>query len=108
MDDIRFPPRGSEDASPALALQGLCKAFGQKIAVNMLSLTVPTGSIYGMVGPNGAGKTTTLSMATGLLVPDAGRAAVHGTDVWARPGPHVGAVDRGAAGVGNQQPGGHG
>ena len=86
MDDIRFPPRGSEDASPALALQGLCKAFGQKIAVNMLSLTVPTGSIYGMVGPNGAGKTTTLSMATGLLVPDAGRAAVHGTDVWARPG----------------------
>ena len=86
MDDIRFPPRGSEDASPALALQGLCKAFGQKIAVNMLSLTVPTGSIYGMVGPNGAGKTTTLSMATGLLVPDAGRAAVHGTDVWTRPG----------------------
>jgi len=51
----------------------------------MLDLTVPTGSIYGVVGPNGAGKTTTLSMATGLLVPDAGRALVHGVDVWADP-----------------------
>ena len=66
-------------------MEGLCKAFGQKIAVNMLSLSVPTGSIYGVVGPNGAGKTTTLSMCTGLLRPDAGRALVHGVDVWADP-----------------------
>ena len=72
-------------ADSALVLEGLCKAFGQKIAVNMLSLVVPVGSIYGVVGPNGAGKTTTLSMATGLLLPDAGRASVHGIDVWAQP-----------------------
>ena len=83
--DSSLPPRSEGATAPALALDGLCKAFGQKIAVNMLSLAVPTGSIYGMVGPNGAGKTTTLSMATGLLVPDAGRAAVHGIDVWGRP-----------------------
>ena len=78
------PPavRVAQAAAPALSLDGLCKAFGQKVAVNALSLDVPTGSIYGMVGPNGAGKTTTLSMATGLLVPDAGRAVVHGFDVW--------------------------
>ncbi|MBE6482155.1 MAG: ABC transporter ATP-binding protein [Actinomyces ruminicola] len=79
---------GSQQASaphPALLLNGLAKAFGQKIAVNLLSLTVPAGSVYGIVGPNGAGKTTTLSMATGLLLPDAGRALVLGVDVWAEP-----------------------
>lgn len=70
---------------PALLLDSLAKAFGQKIAVNLLSLSVPTGAVYGVVGPNGAGKTTTLSMATGLLAPDAGRALVHGVDVWAEP-----------------------
>jgi len=69
----------------ALELQGLTKRFGDKIAVADLTLTVPTGSFYGLVGPNGAGKTTTLSMATGLLRPDAGRALVHGVDVWADP-----------------------
>ena len=46
---------------------------------------VPQGSFFGLVGPNGAGKTTTLSMATGLLRPDAGTAWVHGVDVWAEP-----------------------
>lgn len=70
---------------PALALAGLTKSFGAKHAVIGLDLEVPTGSFYGLVGPNGAGKTTTLSMATGLLRPDAGRAWVHGIDVWADP-----------------------
>ncbi len=50
-----------------------------------VDLVVPAGSFYGLVGPNGAGKTTTLSMATGLLRPDAGRATVDGVDVWADP-----------------------
>lgn len=70
---------------PALECRQLSKAFGRKVAVNNLSLTVPTGSIFGVVGPNGAGKTTTLSMATGLLIPDAGAATIHGIDVWANP-----------------------
>ncbi|GHG44947.1 ABC transporter ATP-binding protein [Sinomonas cellulolyticus] len=69
----------------ALSLRGLVKAFDGKLAVNGISLEVPTGSFYGLVGPNGAGKTTTLSMATGLLRPDAGSAAVLGVDVWADP-----------------------
>lgn len=73
------------DAVPALALRGLAKRFGPKIAVNGISLDVPAGSFYGLVGPNGAGKTTLLSLATGLLRPDQGQAWVHGTDVWARP-----------------------
>lgn len=79
----RLPTSGEDSA--ALELVGLHKRFGQKVAVADLSLRVPTGSFYGLVGPNGAGKTTTLSMATGLLAPDAGRAIVHGVDVWQQP-----------------------
>ncbi|WP_434811809.1 ABC transporter ATP-binding protein [Microbacterium sp. bgisy189] len=70
---------------PALHWEGLTKRFGEKLAVDTLTLDVPQGSFYGFVGPNGAGKTTTLSMATGLLRPDGGRAFVHGVDVWAEP-----------------------
>ncbi|MEO5921967.1 MAG: ABC transporter ATP-binding protein [Pseudolysinimonas sp.] len=71
----------------ALELRGLTKRFGSATAVDDLSLTVPHGSFYGIVGPNGAGKTTTLSMATGLLRPDAGVALVHGIDLWHDPSP---------------------
>jgi ABC-2 type transport system ATP-binding protein len=74
------PPR-----APALAVRGLAKRFGEKIAVNGVNLDVPAGSFYGLVGPNGAGKTTSLSMATGLLRPDYGQVWVHGVDVWAQP-----------------------
>ncbi|MGG5173766.1 ABC transporter ATP-binding protein [Pseudarthrobacter sp. J1763] len=70
---------------PGLTLRGLGKRFGEKIAVDAISLEVPAGSFYGLVGPNGAGKTTTLSMATGLLRPDIGQAFVLGTDVWQKP-----------------------
>ncbi|GAB4099716.1 ABC transporter ATP-binding protein [Sinomonas halotolerans] len=70
---------------PALSLRGLAKAFAGKPAVRGVSLDVPAGSFFGLVGPNGAGKTTTLSMATGLVRPDAGRAGVLGVDVWERP-----------------------
>lgn len=70
---------------PALELSGLAKRFGDKLAVAGIDLVVPAGSFYGLVGPNGAGKTTTLSMATGLLRPDAGIARVHGIDVWQEP-----------------------
>lgn len=67
---------------PALQINGLSKRFGDKLAVSSVDLTVPRGSLFGLVGPNGAGKTTMLSMATGLLRPDSGTVAVHGLDVW--------------------------
>ena len=73
------------DSPPALELTGLVKRFGAKVAVDHLQLRVRTGCMFGLVGPNGAGKTTTLSMATGLLRPDAGRAAILGHDVWQDP-----------------------
>jgi len=72
----------SRGTAAALRLRGLSKAFGSTLAVDRLDLDVPRGSFFGFVGPNGAGKTTTLSMATGLLRPDAGTAHVMGHDVW--------------------------
>lgn len=78
------PPSQSADHDPqaALSLRGLVKAFERKEVVHGISLDVPRGAFYGLVGPNGAGKTTTLSMATGLLRPDAGSAHVLGIDMW--------------------------
>ncbi|MEJ5927011.1 ABC transporter ATP-binding protein [Corynebacterium sp. H128] len=63
-------------------VRNLRKSFGTQVAVNDLSLKVPRGSIYGLVGPNGSGKTTMISMATGLLRPDAGTASICGFDIW--------------------------
>ena len=78
------PTTGSTDDGgiAALEIRHLTKHFGEKVAVDNLDLTVPAGSFYGLVGPNGAGKTTTLSMATGLMRPDAGEIRIHGLDVW--------------------------
>ncbi|MGV9195553.1 ABC transporter ATP-binding protein [Microbacterium sp. MC2] len=84
-DTTAIPTPVPPGPTPALELTGLTKRFGDKVAVAGIDLVVPAGSFYGLVGPNGAGKTTTLSMATGLLRPDAGTARVHGLDVWQQP-----------------------
>jgi ABC-2 type transport system ATP-binding protein len=69
----------------AVQVRGLRKSFGRVVAVDGIDLDVPRGCFFGLVGPNGAGKTTTLSMATGLLRPDAGTVRVEGIDVWQDP-----------------------
>ena len=83
------PPPAAPPAStpgwPAIAVRGLWKRFGPKVAVAGVDLDVPPGSFYGLVGPNGAGKTTTIRMMTALLRPDAGTVWVEGRDVWADP-----------------------
>ena len=56
----------------AVEASGLVKDFGDKRAVDGVSLAVPSGSIYGILGPNGAGKTTTLRMLLGIIDPSAG------------------------------------
>jgi ABC-2 type transport system ATP-binding protein len=76
---------GMKEQVPALRMTGLHKAFREMVAVDHVDLTVPSGSFFGLVGPNGAGKTTALSMAVGLLRPDAGSSKVLGVDVWADP-----------------------
>src|SRR5437588_3945619 len=62
----------------AVRLEQVTKTFGSHIAVNDLSLEVPTGSIYGFIGPNGSGKTTTLRMIMRILHPDRGETRVLG------------------------------
>ncbi|WP_168454727.1 ABC transporter ATP-binding protein [Sphingopyxis microcysteis] len=57
---------------------GLTKYFGDFKAVDNVSLTVPTGSIYGVLGPNGAGKTTSLRMTLGIIDPDEGSSRIFG------------------------------
>jgi ABC-2 type transport system ATP-binding protein len=74
-----------EQTPAALELRGLRKSFGDKVAVDGIDLEVRRGSFFGLVGPNGAGKTTALSMAVGLLRPDAGTSSVLGYDVWQHP-----------------------
>jgi ABC-2 type transport system ATP-binding protein len=69
-------------APVVLSISGLVKRYGATTAVENIDLEVQAGSFYGIVGPNGAGKTTTLSIATGLLRPDAGTVTILGTDVW--------------------------
>ena len=78
-------PPETQTPQISFALQSLTKRFGQRLAVDDVTLEVPRGSLFGLLGPNGAGKTTSLSMATGLLRPDAGRALVLGHDVWQDP-----------------------
>ncbi|HXV21629.1 MAG TPA: ABC transporter ATP-binding protein [Desulfuromonadales bacterium] len=79
--------------SPAIEVEGLTKAFGEKVAVNGLSLRIERGEIYGFLGPNGSGKTTFLRMLCGLLRPDAGSGTCLGFDIVAeadRIRPHIG------------------
>ena len=65
--------------SDAIVLRGITKRFNGTVAVDDLSLTVPTGSIYGFIGPNGSGKTTTLRMIMHILLPDRGEIEVLGS-----------------------------
>ena len=64
--------------STAIALQGVTKSFGDKIAVHDLDLEIPEGALYGIIGPNGAGKTTTIRMIMSILFADRGTVRVLG------------------------------
>ena len=65
----------------AIETNQLTRKFGDFVAVDSISLKVPSGKIFGLIGPNGAGKTTTIKMLTTLLIPTSGTARVAGFDV---------------------------
>ncbi|MGM9652604.1 MAG: ABC transporter ATP-binding protein [Eubacteriales bacterium] len=68
-----------------LNIQHLTKTYGEKKAVDDLSLHIAPGEIYGFIGHNGAGKTTTLKAAVGILQFDAGEITIGGVSVQADP-----------------------
>jgi len=55
-----------------LKIDQISKRYGDTVALDGLSLEVPSGEVFGFVGRNGAGKTTTMRIALGVLAPDAG------------------------------------
>ncbi|MBP1464289.1 ABC transporter ATP-binding protein [Candidatus Chloroploca sp. M-50] len=75
----------TQASDAAIATEHLTKRYGERLAVDALTLTVQRGEVFGFLGPNGAGKTTTLAMLLGLVRPSAGRAVVLGVDVAANP-----------------------
>jgi ABC-2 type transport system ATP-binding protein len=62
----------------AIEMIGVSKSYGQVRALEDMCLTVPTGSIFGLMGPNGAGKTTSIKLMLGLMEPAAGSLTVLG------------------------------
>ena len=68
-----------------LQITHLTKTYGDKKAVDDLTLHIAPGEIYGFIGHNGAGKTTTLKSCAGILPFDAGEIRINGVDVSANP-----------------------
>jgi ABC-type multidrug transport system ATPase subunit len=78
-----------------LSMKNLVKRYGQRLAVNNLSLDIHRGDIFGFLGPNGAGKTTTIRMILALITPTEGSISILGRDLArerARILPRVGAL----------------
>ncbi|MEU6679778.1 ATP-binding cassette domain-containing protein [Streptomyces sp. NPDC046925] len=67
--------------SPAIAVSGLRKAYGDKVVLDGVDFEVAAGSIFSLLGPNGAGKTTTVNVLTTLMNADAGTVRIAGHDV---------------------------
>jgi len=73
--------------TPLIQVRQLVKRFGDKVAVDDVSLEARGGEIFGFLGPNGAGKTTTIKMIVGLLQPTSGTVLVDGYDIQTQPLP---------------------
>ena len=68
-----------------LKLDHVTKTFGDFTALNDLCLTVPKGSVYGLVGPNGAGKSTAIRVLCGVYRPDKGDVTLEGEPIYENP-----------------------
>ena len=74
-------PATARNGSTVVDVSGLQKRFGDRVAVQDMSLHIRRGEIFGFLGPNGSGKTTTLRMICGLLTADAGSGTCLGFDI---------------------------
>ena len=66
---------------PVIEARGLGKSFGDFVAAQDMTFSIPRGEIFGLLGPNGAGKSTTFKMLCGLLPPSTGEGRVAGFDL---------------------------
>lgn len=68
-----------------IEVKKLTKSYGDRLAIDHLSFSIPKGKIVGFLGPNGAGKTTTMKIITGFMAPSSGEVRVGGFDVFEDP-----------------------
>ena len=68
-----------------LELKNITKTFGDFTALDDLSMTVPKGTVYGLVGPNGAGKSTAIRHLTGIYRQDKGQVLLEGKPIYEDP-----------------------
>ena len=59
----------------------LCKSFGEKVALDHLSLDIPEGRIFGLLGPNGSGKTTSIRIINRITIPNSGEVLFNGRPI---------------------------
>jgi len=81
----RTPPSEKSKSSAAVETLGLTRRFDELTAVDRLSFSASSGSIFGLLGPNGAGKSTLIKMLITLLPPSEGTALVAGFDIVRQP-----------------------
>src|SRR5688572_18756450 len=72
-------PATAADPTPAVSLEGVARAYGERVALRDVTLVLPAGATVAVFGANGAGKTTLLRILATLLRPHAGRVAVLGS-----------------------------
>ena len=68
-----------------LEMKNVTKTFGSFKALDNLTMTVPKGTVYGLVGPNGAGKSTAIRHLTGVYRPDCGEITMEGAPIYENP-----------------------
>ncbi len=61
--------------------QDICKSFGEKVALDRVSLDIPKGQIFGLLGPNGAGKTTLIRIINRITIPNSGTVLFDGRPI---------------------------
>ena len=61
-----------------IEIRDVCKSFGEKVALDHVSIDVPQGKIYGLLGPNGAGKTTAIRIVNRITIPTSGEVLFDG------------------------------
>ena len=72
-------------ATPAIAVAGLRKSYGEQLVLDGIDLAVQQGTVFALLGPNGAGKTTTVQILSTLIHSDGGQAALAGYDLNTEP-----------------------